>query len=330
MHHQKPIFKMKNRYRAAVVLLAAFSFLTSCKKDDDNLSFEERDREEVYQENLTDIESFLQTNRAVITADGLSFEEVESGSAQSIWNQTTYPLQSITLNNDSRESTNMLTKVEDDVEYKVYYMIISEGGGESPITIDNVYTAYRTFTLDRELIEEDLYGFWSSFPTTIHAPNTTVISGYRQILPLIKTATGINENPDGTFSFENPGRVVVFLPSGLGYFSTSRTGIPAYSSTIFDITLAHKEHADHDGDGILSIYEDVNENGDFWDDDTDEDGTPNFLDVDDDADGITTREEISYETVDENGETVTMLYTFENIPTCPGGTVKKHLDNSCQ
>lgn len=320
---------MKICFRAAV-LFSAITFLAGCKKNDDNLSFQERDRAEVYQENIADIESFLKTNRAVITDDGLSFESVEEGSAQSIWNQSEYPLQSITLLNDSRVENNKLEKVEDDVEYTVYYMIVNEGAGENPITIDNVYTAYRTFTMNKEMIEENLYGFWSSFPATQHAPNTEVISGYRQILPLIKTASGVIENPDGTFSFENPGRIIAFLPSGLAYFSGGRGKIYAYSSTIFDISLVYKEHADHDGDGILSIYEDINGNGDFWDDDTDGDGVPDFLDVDDDADGKTTREEITYETVDENGNTVTKLYEYHEIPTCPGGTVKKHLDSSCQ
>lgn len=314
----------------AVVLFSAVVFLAGCKKDDDDFTFQEKDRAEVYAENIADIEGFLKNNQAIITDNGLSFESVATDSEQSIWHQATYPLQSITINNDSRVSTNKLQKVEDDVEYTVYYMIINEGAGENPITIDNVYTAYRTFNMQKEMIEENLYGFWSSFPSTIHAPHTEVISGYRQILPLIKTASGVIEHADGTFSFENPGRIIAFIPSGLGYFSTGRSKIPAYTSTIFDISLVYKEHADHDGDGILSIYEDINENGDFWDDDTDNDGTPNFLDVDDDADGKTTREEITYETVDENGNTVTKLYEYHEIPTCPGGTVKKHLDPSCQ
>lgn len=321
---------MKICFRTAVAF-SAIVLLAGCKPNDDDLRFEERDRAEVYQENIADIESFLKTNQAIITDDGVSFESVSEGSAQSIWNQSEYPLQSITLTNDSRVENDKMTKVKDDVEYTVYYMIVNEGGGENPLTIDNVYTAYRTFTMgNKEMIEENLYGFWSSFPATQHAPNTEVISGYRQVLPLIKTASGVIENADGTFTFDNPGRIIAFLPSGLGYFSGGRSKIPAYSSTIFDITLVHKEHADHDGDGILSIYEDVNENGDFWDDDTDGDGVPNFMDVDDDADGKTTREEITYETIDENGNTVTKLYEFDEIPTCPGGSVKKHLDSSCQ
>jgi len=45
---------------------------------------------------------------------------------------------------------------------------------------------------------------------------------------------------------------------------------------------------DHDQDGVPSKEEDLNRNGDFNDDDTDGDGIPNFLDVDDDQDTIPT------------------------------------------
>ncbi|MDA9886908.1 Ig-like domain-containing protein [Flavobacteriaceae bacterium] len=45
---------------------------------------------------------------------------------------------------------------------------------------------------------------------------------------------------------------------------------------------------DHDQDGVPSKEEDLNRNGNFNDDDTDGDGIPNFLDVDDDQDTIPT------------------------------------------
>jgi len=114
----------------------------------------------------------------------------------------------------------------------------------------------------------------------------------------------------------------------LGYFNDAQTNISGYSPIIFDITLVSKNHADHDNDGLLSIYEDVNGNGDFWDDDTDNDGTPNFLDLDDDGDGYTTREEITFE-IEEGGVMIEKLYPFEEIPNCANGTVKKHLDKNC-
>ncbi len=56
--------------------------------------------------------------------------------------------------------------------------------------------------------------------------------------------------------------------------------------------------ADDDNDGLFTALEDPDESGDVHDDDTDEDGTPNFLDPDDDGDGILTSDEGS----DPNGD----------------------------
>jgi len=50
-----------------------------------------------------------------------------------------------------------------------------------------------------------------------------------------------------------------------------------------------------DGDGIPASDEDLNGNGDFFDDDTDGDGIPNFLDIDDDNDNVPTATEINTE-----------------------------------
>ncbi|MFB6454541.1 Calx-beta domain-containing protein [Chitinophaga sp. Hz27] len=43
---------------------------------------------------------------------------------------------------------------------------------------------------------------------------------------------------------------------------------------------------DTDGDGLTNAEEDINKNGDPFDDDTDGDGIPNFLDLDSDGDGV--------------------------------------------
>ncbi|WP_439153302.1 DUF6252 family protein [Winogradskyella sp.] len=50
--------------------------------------------------------------------------------------------------------------------------------------------------------------------------------------------------------------------------------------------------ADDDGDGIPNAFEDFNGDGDLSNDDTDGDGIPNFLDDDDDGDGILTINEV--------------------------------------
>lgn len=302
--------------------------LWSCKKDDDVEVVPVRERQEVYNENISNIEAFLKsTSITVENENNVTFDSIAEGNPNTIWNQTLYPLQYIEVKNDSRTTNKVDGLINDPVTYKLYYLVINEGGGDSPITIDNVFTKYTGFTLNRNIVDKNDTGFWSGFPETNYTP-TSVISGYRQILTKIKTATSITENPDGTLQYNNPGRVIVFIPSGLGYFNSAQTNIPGYSPIIFDITLVSRVHADHDNDGLLSIYEDVNGNGDYWDDDTDNDGTPNFLDLDDDGDGYTTREEITYE-IEEGGVMISKLYDFEDIPNCDNGTVKKHLDKNC-
>lgn len=54
---------------------------------------------------------------------------------------------------------------------------------------------------------------------------------------------------------------------------------------------------DDDGDGVLTRYEDVNGNGNWFDDDTDGDGKPNYLDNDDDGDSVLT----IYEDINNDG-----------------------------
>jgi len=48
---------------------------------------------------------------------------------------------------------------------------------------------------------------------------------------------------------------------------------------------------DTDGDGIFDEFEDLNQDNDYTNDDTDQDGIPNYNDTDDDGDGILTADE---------------------------------------
>lgn len=317
------------RIFASALILGCSLLLWNCKDDDNRKEVEIRDRQEVYNENIGKIETFLKTNSIEILEDGVKFDSIAFEANNTIWKQTTYPLQSITLKNDTytiNSRTGKYEKLVDNVEYKVYYLIINEGGGESTSAYDNVFTSFSGYNLDRTSFETYPFGIWSGYPSNGNA--SEFISGYRQILRQIKTASGIIDNGDGTYSYDNPGRVVVFIPSGLGYFNSGNSSIGAYAPIIFDIKLITFKEVDHDNDGILSKYEDINGNGNLWDDDTDGDGKPDFLDLDDDGDGYTTREEITY-TTQENGETVKKLYPFNEIPNCTGGSVKKHLDKNC-
>ena len=81
------------------------------------------------------------------------------------------------------------------------------------------------------------------------------------------------------------------MPSGLGYFNNGTVNIPAYSPLIFQINLNTLNIADHDNDGVNSLYEDIDNDHLFNDDDTDSDNIPNYLDADDDGDGVLTKDE---------------------------------------
>jgi FKBP-type peptidyl-prolyl cis-trans isomerase FkpA len=83
----------------------------------------------------------------------------------------------------------------------------------------------------------------------------------------------------------------------LAYSNRGKGPILANESVFFYINLFDfVQDTDHDNDGIPSINEDVDGNGDPRDDDTDKDGVPNYSDIDDDGDGVLTKDE------DANGD----------------------------
>ncbi|WP_395059952.1 FKBP-type peptidyl-prolyl cis-trans isomerase, partial [Flavobacterium sp.] len=149
---------------------------------------------------------------------------------------------------------------------------------------------------------------------------TRVVEGWKEIIPLFKSG-----NKDVT-DINNPiysgfGAGVMFLPSGLAYYSGSLGLIPSYSPLIFSFKLKDVNFVDHDADRIDSRYEDANGDGDPTNDDSDGDGIPNYFDIDDDGDGIPTKTEIK----NPSGG----YYPFASIPLCTDGK-KKHLSAACQ
>lgn len=58
--------------------------------------------------------------------------------------------------------------------------------------------------------------------------------------------------------------------------------------------LADFLDADDDGDNVLTIDEDINQDGDPTNDDSDGDTIPDYLDTDDDGDGVLTRDEENF------------------------------------
>ena len=126
----------------------------------------------------------------------------------------------------------------------------------------------------------------------------------------------------------------MFIPSGLAYFNLSRgANIPVYSNLAFQVKLKGLRYNDHDRDKILSKDETYNPTGDtdigLFNQDTDNDGIPDFLDNDDDGDGVLTRNELKIP-----GTIPQLYYQFNDIPACNGdqtdpSRLKRHRDPSC-
>ncbi|MCW4468336.1 FKBP-type peptidylprolyl isomerase [Flavobacterium sp. MFBS3-15] len=296
-----------NRILKAFGLLSLIAVFTACKKDDGANVAPPRDYAVQYATEKADIENYLKSHYMTVdpaTFD-VTFAEIQEGGSQvSIWDQTEYPLQSKIVNSN-------------DVDYTVYYITLNEGVGDSPTRADNVLTAYRGELLDGTQFD------YTPYPQN-QSSLMSSIEGWQEIIPLFKTGEYIDiPNDPNPASFQNFGAGIMFLPSGLGYYNSPRGLISAYDSLIFTFKLYDLEYTDLDNDGILN--KDETEPGiDLNDYDTDGDETPNYLDIDDDGDGYLTIDEIKIP-----GSDPAEYYEFDAIPTCTGGTVKRHLDPTC-
>ena len=208
------------------------------------------------------------------------FDSIPTGGTQtSLWNDSR--LQYITETEDADHDGTR-------EDYKIYYMNFREGVGQRPTFVDSVYVTYKgivaTGTKGDTQFDSSQTPVWFSLPGLVRA--------WHHTMPLVKSGT-YTGNPDGTVSFNDFGVIAFFAPSGVAYFERNTSAIPGYTPLIFQVELkAVVTDVDHDHDGILSIYEDVNGNGDVRDDNTDGDTSfPNYNDADDDNDRHNTIDE---------------------------------------
>ena len=339
-----------NKFKLYFILIITSVSLFSCTTDESTPVTPPREYAAQYTDDIGLIENYLKTHYLTqVTVDGqpdVIFTKIPEGSTDkvSIWDNTAIPLQNKIINSDNRTSHYVNGVVNDTQAYKMYYLIVNPGGGVKPTTIDSTYTSYKGWTLDDTEFDSSITPFWSTFPS-LSMNEVSLISGYRQFLPELKTSTGVSTDATGTVTFQNSGVGVVFIPSGLGYYNLTRTLIPAYSPLVFRIQLHTLRERDHDRDGILTKYEDVNGDGNYYNDDTDGDNTPDYLDVDDDGDSYLTKYEIRYTDAvggfhyyPFNGALVddpsTLINETLGIPDCSDNYTltsrkRKHLDKSC-
>ncbi|WP_264531132.1 FKBP-type peptidyl-prolyl cis-trans isomerase [Flavobacterium sp. N502540] len=297
-----------------ILLLAGISFVSCSKKDDDEVVVVPlRDYATQYKADNDSIVKYLKTNYIEsVTADfDVKISKIPAGGAQtSIWDQKTYTLG--------------IRKVySNDVYYDVYFLILRKGMGNSPTNTDKIVASYSGNLLNGTVFDSS-NGFPGNFLLFPYSNSTategTVIEGWSEIFPQFKTGFSKTDS-NGVISYTDYGAGVMFLPSGLAYYGETKDKIPAYSPIVFSFKLFDLQRMDNEytlsstglvfvGDGVPDYLEDLNGDGYLYDYslnktkypnppkndkvyDTDGDGVSDFLDLDDDGDGFTTRFEIT-------------------------------------
>ncbi|PVW12609.1 hypothetical protein DDV96_14675 [Marixanthomonas spongiae] len=299
---------MKKLNAILFATLICGALFTSCKNDDDNGPevIPPRDRGEEAAAAEAEITAFLETHF-------YNYEEFENPPQG-----FDYQIKFDTIAGENADKKPLMEqvkikkvkdRVEEELEYNLYFLKVRQGGGESPNFTDVVLMKYRGMFLDLEPFDASIIPTNLDLPGS--APGRGIITGFQQAVVEFNAAASFTNNEDGTTTFTDYGVGAVFIPSGLGYFNASTPTIPSYSQLIFTFQVLDFTVGDQDGDGIISILEDLDKNKIVKDDDTDGDGIPNYLDPDDDGDGIPTSVEVEF---DEDGNIIFMDSDGDGIP----------------
>lgn len=312
-----------------VLVLLIFVVIASCKKDDgeDVTVIPPRTLAEVALEDEAAIQAFLESHF-------YNYEEFASPPADFDYkiridtlageNAGKTPLsQQVVPKTVSVSSSEFALSAEETTNHTLYTLVAREGVGASPSVADSAFVRYRGTLLDGSEFDGSFYSpLWFDL-ATIQGPLQGA-RGFSEGMPSLKAGGNVIENPDGTFTVEDYGVGLIIMPSGLGFFNSGRSAIPAYSPLIFEIDLYTINPTDHDGDGVPSIIEDVDGDGYLYNDNTDLEQERasgglarfvNFLDRDDDQDNTPTREEII---IDEEGNV--------SYPDTDGDGIPDYLD----
>lgn len=335
-----------NKFKYYFILLITTVSFFSCSKNNTTTA-PPRDYTAQNNTDSVDIEEYLKNNFiTVINHPGMPDDQ--DVTFTKITDPTTQPSIMSYLNASTYPKLLVRTVAENylpihNVPYKIYYLVLRPGVGQSPCNVDGVLVAYHGEYLER--ISTTTNGVTTTplsstpfedvkYPQSFLSLYST-ITGWSEIFPQFKSGT-YSSNPDGTTSYTNFGAGVMFIPSGLAYYNTGSGIIPAYAPLVFSFKLLEIQRLDQDGDGIPSYLEDINRDGYVYDyrntvnystsaivnpDDTDGDTIPDFLDVDDDNDNYTTKLEVT-------DPSTNLPYPFAQIPTCTLGK-KNYLDATC-
>ena len=291
--------------KTGFTLLFAALFIVSCSNNNNDDEFTTVPVEAlgtINEQNEAEIIAFLQSHFYNNESSILPIEEAPD-KTPSLWDDPRLGVKQVYVrpfefNLDTTDYS--AAEIESGIAHNLYYLMVQEGAGNTVTTADSVYVQYSGRTLDLTLFDQVRQGgLWFDL-SRIQAPQQG-FRGFAEGAALLKTATQIAENADGTFSASDAGRGFFFFGSGLGAYQNAQATIPAYGAMFFEITVLSRKITDHDGDGIPSYLEDLNKNGFLFDDNTDaayETANnlavlPNYFDNDDDGDGTPTACEIS-------------------------------------
>ena len=275
---------LRNQYmnKFNIYLLLVFSFLLSCNKDDDD-TIEIRDYSEQVITDEETIEAYLKSHY-------YNYEDFNSLNSFEV----DIKVRIDTISDQTANKTPLFDQVNvktinvpdsDGIEtpHKLYYIIAREGIVTNPSIVDSVYITYKGMLTDNYVFDERKYPAWLDLANSLQ--------GFREGVSELKSGE-FKQNSNGTIQYSSYGVGLFFLPSGIGYFENTTANIPEYSPLIFSVSLMTSNPTDHDNDGILSINEDIDGDGDPFYDDTDGDNLWNMYDSDDDGDGTLTINEL--------------------------------------
>ena len=288
------------KFKLYIFLIAILLLGFSCGDDDDDgvIQVPEADRTEQQVIDNDSLVTFLQshyvdasllTNNSTILLNEIEINQLPEDGELPNPNQNSLLI----------DMVETLTTTYFDVEYEYYILKINQGGSEnSPNFSDKVRVSYKGTLMDDTVFD--------SSSTPVDFDLTSTIAGWGRVLPEYNNAEDFVINSDGTVTYNNPGIGIMFLPSGLGYYSAAAGSVPVYSNLIFKFKVFQSEVNDHDFDNVPSHLEDLNGDYDLTNDDTDEDTFADFVDSDDDNDGTLTIDEDlepdSDLTVDRDGD----------------------------
>ena len=284
------MYKLKNIVAVLIIAITVYA----CG-DDNNTFFEEFDHEAQAVKDNDSLVKFFRNFYFDTSIDSL--KPIQAGETALI--------------NDAKLKSMYVT--ESEVDYTLYYYEIEVGNPSVdkgfPTVVDSILVKYQGKSLEKT---DSL----STFETNDNASwfnLSGVIRGWSHGFTNFKG--GDNATNNGPITYVNGGKGILFIPSGLAYrnVGTNQAGNLANKTLIFYFNLFDfVKDTDNDNDGVPSIMEDPDGDGDPRNDDTDGDLIPNYLDNDDDNDGVPTNDE------DKNGDgNPANDFNDPNNPTLP-------------